>query len=927
MNRREILISDDFINNIRTRESIKTVKGRRIIGLTLVIGLLVAVVVTWRRLSSILVQPAATEEAPDLGQFQGLSEEEAAARRSPSDGQDQAAAARRVRREIWRSSTFSIFNFNMLGLAAAQALLGDPLSALLTFGVFLLNVGLNAAQQLYATSRVEKLLDLARPQPTVIRDDRIRSADLDEIVVGDMIIVGPGDEFLVDGELLSGKPTVIETQVVGNEGRTNVKRQGEPVQAGAYCLQGRAVYQVTSLPDDLGAQSWTPVPETSEALTPLQRIMARVLRVMLALIVFFLTLLILDMLALPIVSGVFEDVYREAASGFFSIAPSSLFFMIVATYAVGSARLGDMGALIREARAVEALSQVSVLCFSKTGNLTGADVHLEMIPGEGSQPALAESRVRQILGDLAHSIKRDNVFLQAIAQNFTGSDRPVKEAASHLSAYGWSALTFLEADLQGTYVIGEPLTLSPNLDMEGASSKVARDEPAADSIVHKSLERINRLFRRSQLKNGEVPIDPEELSGEKAADEKPDSTPQLLFAYLPEPSILHDAGGQARLPENLIPLCTLRFDEQIRPEAIEAVQTFSQSGIKVKILSSDDPEPVLEAAGQLGLSKEQPTGKAAITGPQLVQMEQSSLGEAVQEADVFALLTSEQKGQIVRTLRRLGERVAMVGDGANDIPAMKEADLRITLRNSSQATLGMADIVLLDDSLSVLPTVLERGQRIVNGLLDILKINLAQIGYVLLLTLAMFLSGRRVFYYHPTQGGIIAFFTIIVPSLGLTFWASSGRLPRRYMRLRLWHFVVPAAVTMTVGSLLVTWLFERGLVDIPYAQLAVTYLLVTLGLLLIVFVQPPSPFWVGGDVLSRDWRNTYMAIVLFVLFIVITILPLTQELFRMTTLQDVRAYAFIGAVVIVWLFLVRAIWRAPWLNRYVGILSERLEKS
>jgi magnesium-transporting ATPase (P-type) len=222
LNRREILISDDFINNIRTREAIKTVKGRRIVGLTLVIGLLVAVVVTWRRLSSILVQPAATEEAPDLGQFQGLSEEEAAARRSPSDGQDQAAAARRVRREIWRSSTFSIFNFNRLGLAAAQALLGDPLSALLTFGVFLLNVGLNAAQQLYATSRVEKLLDLARPQPTVIRDDRIRSADLDEIVVGDMIIVGPGDEFLVDGELLSGKPTVIETQVVGNEGRTNV---------------------------------------------------------------------------------------------------------------------------------------------------------------------------------------------------------------------------------------------------------------------------------------------------------------------------------------------------------------------------------------------------------------------------------------------------------------------------------------------------------------------------------------------------------------------------------------------------------------------------------------------------------------------------------------------------------------------------------
>jgi cation-transporting ATPase E len=258
---------------------------------------------------------------------------------------------------------------------------------------------------------------------------------------------------------------------------------------------------------------------------------------------------------------------------------------------------------------------------------------------------------------------------------------------------------------------------------------------------------------------------------------------------------------------------------------------------------------------------------------------------------------------------------------------MEEADLRITMRSSSQATLGLADIVLLEDSFEVLPTVLARGQNIVNGLLDILKINLAQIGYILLLTIIMFLSDRRIFYYHPTQGGIIAFFTIIVPSLGLTLWASSGTLPRQYMRSRLWHFVVPAAITMTLASLVVGWIFGRGLLDIAYSQLAITYLLVTIGLVLVIFVQPPTRFWVGGDVLSRDWRNTYMALVLFLLFILITILPLTQELFRLTTLQDAGAYAVIAVIAIAWTFLVRAFWRAPWLNRYVGILSERLEKS
>lgn len=131
---------------------------------------------------------------------------------------------------------------------------------------------------------------------------------------------------------------------------------------------------------------------------------------------------------------------------------------------------------------------------------------------------------------------------------------------------------------------------------------------------------------------------------------------------------------------------------------------------------------------------------------------------------------------------------------------------------------------------------------------------------------------------------------------------------------------------MALAALTVSAIFGRGLADIAYSQLAVTHVLITTGLLLIIFVQPPTRFWVGGDVYSGDWRNTYMAIALFVLFIAATYIPLTQELLRLAPLQDIQSYAIVGAVAIVWLFVVRAIWRAPWLNRYVGILSDRLER-
>jgi len=912
------------------------------------------------------------EPPPDLQQFQGLTEEEAAARLPPSRDEERALEARQVRREIWRFSTLSIFNLGMLGLAVAQTLLGDPLSTLLTVGVLILNISFTAAQQLYATGQVEKFLAKARPLATAIRDGRIRSLPVDEIVPGDVLVAGPGDEFLADGELLSGRPQVIEGVSVSEESRDTRKKEGELILAGSYCIRGRAVYRVTAAPVELG-QRWTPVQQKSE-LTSLQRIMARVLRLMLGLIAVFLLLLVLDMINWPILTQLLEADYRETASVFFSIAPSSLFFMIVATYALGSARLSDLGALVRDSRAVESLAQVSVLCFSKTGTLTGAQVQVDMTPTADGLPALAESRVRQLLGDLVHSTQRDNVFFEAIAQNFPGSSRPVEQAAWFLSAYGWSAVTFSEADARGTFFIGEPAILEAQLAEIETLGEDERIAPDGGSGIQGMAKRVGQFFRRGDhLEEQEVAnetrengtsivdvesgqnsapgddgLDPEapkvnilqrlqmrlgklvqaeqdDTSPSPEEQETAPQKPELLFAYSPEPRSLFDASGRPQLSDGLVPLCTLTFEEQVRPEAREALQAFTEAGVSIKILSSDDLGRVSEAAEQLGLIGDE-AAQTAVSGFQLVQMDEGQFDQAVREGIVFGQLMPEQKREIVRALRRQGERVAMVGDGVEDVGALAGANLKITLRSSSQATLSVADIVLLEDSLQVLPTVLDRGQRIVNGMLDILKINLAQIGYILLLILVMFISGRRIFYYHPTQGGVIAFFTVIVPSLGLTFWASAGTLPRQYMRSRMVHFVVPAAVMMAVAALAISLIFGQGLVDIVYSQLAVTHGLILIGLLLIVFVQPPTRFWVGGDVLSGDWRNTYMAIVLLLVFIAATYLPLTQELLRLLPLQNLQDYLIVVAVALIWLFVVRAIWRAPWLNRYVGILSDRLER-
>jgi cation-transporting ATPase E len=591
--------------------------------------------------------------------------------------------------------------------------------------------------------------------------------------------------------------------------------------------------------------------------------------------------------------------------------------------------------------------------------LTGAEVGVEIISPVGGQPALAESRVRQLLGDVAHTVRSDNIFLQAVAGALPGSSRPVEQTAGLLSAHGWSAVTFSEADIRGTYIIGEPAILSPYWESgsAGSAESAGQDEP---SKVREAFDHIGDFFRRNDTEveddsTGDTSPEksPTMAAGPKVnffqrlrqkmdilvrtekddqaqleEDEEP-QPPQLLFAYSPEPRPLLAAGslatGQAQLPDDLIPLCYLTFNERIRPEAREAVDAFTDANVKIKILSSEDPERVLRAAEQLGLIANDPDNQAAVSGFELSQMDRSQFELTIQAATVFGQLTPGQKGDIVRGLRRLDEWVAMVGDAVDDVPAMEEANLSVTLRNSSQAALTMADIVLLEDSLQVLPTVLQRGQKIVNGLLDILKLNLAQIGYVLLLIVVMMIANRRIFYYHSTQGGVIAFFTVIAPTIGLTLWASSGALPRQYMRSRLFHFVVPAAVTLTIATVLLGVLTSLFNFEITDSWMTVTFGLVVMGLLLVIFVQPPTRFWVGGDVLSGDWRSTYMAIALLLLFFVATFLPLTQQLLRLSPLANIWVYLLIAVVAIVWLFILRAIWRAPWLSRYVGIVSARLE--
>ncbi|MGD9094110.1 MAG: HAD family hydrolase, partial [Anaerolineales bacterium] len=817
---------------------------------------------------------------PIHAEIQGLSEAEAADRQVEDQDNEIQLRPRRTLKEIVRYNTLSIFNLSLVGIAFVQLLLGKPLDALLSIGVMFLNIGLNTAQELLAKRRLRDLEVATQPMVTVIRDGVAHSINPNEIVLGDALVAGPGDSIFVDGEVIGeGRLVVDESTLHGKRERTT-KIAGDPIYAGSFCLSGRAAFtsQKAAPNRKIDAQV-KEMQAGKEQLTPLERIIDRILKALLAIVAIFTFVLLARYFRLDL--GIPSEVVIDAASVIFSIAPASLFFMILLTYAGGTADLARLGALVPRARSVESLAQVDTMCFAREGVLTGTHVDIEDLQPPERPDRLAESRLRQILGDYARSTSLDHFAIRAMVNSFEGSQRIIIDEAPFLSVFGWSAVAFDDDDLRGVYVLGEAAFLEPLLveESEEIITSNADAEVEKPSLAKRLGSGIGRLFNRADDSEEEEQMALEETTQSKinlvnqtdndqepplesASEDKPpkpnifkrfasrvgdmlqreEETPteellpkdedsqqvELLFAFQPEPESLHDNSGKSQLPDRLMPLCRLQYSEMVRPEAVDNVKEFQESGVSIKIFSGGNPDTLAALLESAGLSNSDGSPPEKISGDELAALEQSRLQKAADENMIFGHLTPLQTGQIVQALRQEGQFVAVLGDGVNDIPALRQANLAITRQSSSQAVLSIADIVILDNSTQALLRVLDKGQRILTGLLDILKLYLTQAFYMALLIPAILIISYG-FPFKSIQNTVIATISVTIPAVGLTFWAAARVLDSSKLSSFLARFVAPAAITLSAAAFIVYQFFLTRFGDVAYAQLTVTYTLVIAG--------------------------------------------------------------------------------------------------
>ncbi len=486
-----------------------------------------------------------------------------------------------------------------------------------------------------------------------------------------------------------------------------------------------------------------------------------------------------------------------AVAGMVTLIPEGLVLLVSVTFAAAAVRLARRGALAQQLNAIESLASVDTLCFDKTGTLTEARLRLVDLVPVDGH---GRERLSDALGTFAASSPTRNGTLEAIAAACPGQAMEPSETVAFASRRRWSGLRL------GTerYVLG-----SPDLFPLGELAATA----------HSEREGGRRVLAFGTTVDG-----------------------------FPE-----DADAA---PPPLHPLGLVVLAEQLRPDAAETVAFLAREGVAVMVLSGDDPVTVGAIAGDAGIA----AGMTPIDGRAL-PADEAELAALVGQGSVIGRISPEDKRRVIEALVADGRYVGMVGDGVNDVPALKAARLALAQGTGTQMAQAVSDVVLVTGDFASVPGMVAEGRRILRNIQRVTKLFVTKSVFAAFLILAIGLTPteypllpRHLTVIGALTVGLPAFFLALAPSEGP--WRTTGFL-REVAR-----FAVPAGVAAGLG-VIVAYLvslnvFDSGLLQ---ARTAATTVVIIVGLYLVLALEATGVTrarWVS--ILCTALFATYVAV-------------------------------------------------------------------
>ncbi len=775
-------------------------------------------------------------------------------------GLTSAEAATRLRKlgpppETSSRSTSSIVAGNVFTLF--NAIIGVFFVLILALGLFadaifgviaIVNSYIGIRQELKAKRTLDELAVLVAPHAKALRDGAVVSLLAEEIVPGDVIVVEPGEQLVADGEAVASRGMTLDESMLTGEADGVRKEVGERALSGSFCISGSGRYRVDAVREESYAGRLAG--EAKAFRHPPSPLQGEVNQVIVVCTWAMVPLAAALLLTFQLRSTDLVEAAQTATAGLVTLIPEGLVLLMSVTFAVAAVRLARKDTLVQQMSATESLAAVDTICVDKTGTLTDGELRLRGVEvAEGVDPDEAQAA----LGRFAASAGDRNRTLETIAEAFPAQPGRVGGEVSFSSKWKWSGLR-----LGGvSYVMGAPdvLAQSGALTLPPGLARKLEEETAAG-------RRVVAFGQSSEV----LPDDP---------------------AHTP--------------PPRLTPLALVVLEETLRPDAAETIAFMRESEVDLKLISGDARATVTAVAYAVGV----PTDAGVIEGSELPE-DPEELALAAQGNTIFCRIAPEQKKALVEALRASGRYTAMIGDGVNDVPALKQARLAVAMGSGAQVTKGIADVVLLEDQFARLPEAVAEGRRIARNIHRLGRLYLTKSVYAAALILLVAVPGFA-FPFLPRHLTLAAFLTIGIPSFVLALAPSDGPLYRGRLLRALAAFAVPAGLATALGSILCFFLVDTVFGgSLEAGRTAATTTLIVLGLAFVLLLERGP----GREHIAIQSYMLAMVAGLGALFALILAAGPVREFFEMTLLNASQWFVALLCSA-VGLTIASLLWRLP----------------
>ena len=581
--------------------------------------------------------------------------------------------------EIIRSNTFTYFNFIFLVITILLCLVGSFRN--LTFlPIIIANTLIGIIQEIRAKRTLEKMSILNAPHAIVVRDGSQKQVASEELVEDDVILLRAGDQICGDASVLSGEVMVNESLLTGESDEIN-KTQGDELLSGSFVVSGQCYARLTHGGMDsyisklsLEAKSMERT-EQSEMIRSINQLVKWV-----------------GIAIIPIGIVLFSQSYffngetiarsvTATVAAVIGMIPEGLYLLATIALALGTIRLATKKVLLHDMKCIETLARVDVLCVDKTGTITVPEMEVDQFilaedltkrvyekDGDtkvyvdvkcGEEQEQKHAQIKGMIGEFAADMDADNATMEALKTYFKPDTLTKIKKAEKVFAFS-SKTKYSGIISEGkSYVIGAP-------------EFVLREDYA---------EYKDRIEAYSE-------------------------TGYRVLVYGRYEGILD---GQ-QLTEKVLPIAFIMLTNAIREGAKETFSYFTERGVEIKVISGDNPKTVAEIAEKAGIcGADNYVDASTLTTDE-------SIAQVVAKYQIFGRVTPDQKLKFVEALKAQGRTVAMTGDGVNDVLALKDADCSIAMASGSEAASQVAQLVLLDNDFSRMPSVVMEGRRVVNNI-------------------------------------------------------------------------------------------------------------------------------------------------------------------------------------------------------------------